>query len=628
MGKHERGTPKDIANRIKSKGLQKLRWFCQMCQKQCRDQNGFKCHLTSESHQRQLLLVAENTSSFLRQFSREFEANFMQILKTSFGTKRVRANEVYQEYIKDKGHVHMNSTVWHTLTGFVLYLGKSGKCKIDQNEKGWYIQYIDQEEVLRKAEEAKRMKAEKDDEERQQEMINAQVRRALEQQGEVYEPQATELIRSDDSEKITLNLNLDKKPTAEDLKRPVFSGVSVFEQIKMKKEEPATLEQQGEVYEPQATELIRSDDSEKITLNLNLDKKPTAEDLKRPVFSGVSVFEQIKMKKEEPASDEERPSSSRRDRSRDRDERRDRRDRDAKKEHRSRSRSRDKERDRGMKREHRSRSRSRERERDRQQKFMGSAFSQVVEKTDRRPSFKKDEKPKKSALDEIREQQEWFKEKKNRKDHWLHEGIIVKIITKKLGNDFYKAKGVVKTLIDDYTASVKLDDGTLVKLDQAHVETVIPNVGREMKIVNGAYRGCVAKLESVDQDAFCLNLRISEGPMNGRTIRVPYEDAKMAIEEVVIKGSLKLKKGDVFKKKKKKTVDPKMIDLTIKKDEQSGAVGKTKAEIAFEKRRQETMFERMQKKAAVSHRQRVEEFNKQMSELTEFNDIPKVSWTK
>ncbi|KAK6042419.1 hypothetical protein COOONC_20076 [Cooperia oncophora] len=156
------------------------------------------------------------------------------------------------------------------------------------------------------------MKAEKDDEERQQEMINAQVRRALEQQGEVYEPQATELIRSDENEKITLNLNLDKKPTVEDLKRPVFTG--------------------------------------------------------------VSVFDQIKTKKEEPASDEERPTTSRRDRSRDREERRDRRDRDAKKEHRSRSRSRDKERDRrdrDMKREHRSRSRSRERERDR---HTGSAF--------------------------------------------------------------------------------------------------------------------------------------------------------------------------------------------------------------------------------------------------------------
>ena len=33
MPKAERGTPKDIANRQKAKGLQKLRWYCQMCQK-------------------------------------------------------------------------------------------------------------------------------------------------------------------------------------------------------------------------------------------------------------------------------------------------------------------------------------------------------------------------------------------------------------------------------------------------------------------------------------------------------------------------------------------------------------------------------------------------------------------
>ena len=40
MGKDKGGflTPKAIANRIKAKGLQKLRWFCQMCQKQCRDE--------------------------------------------------------------------------------------------------------------------------------------------------------------------------------------------------------------------------------------------------------------------------------------------------------------------------------------------------------------------------------------------------------------------------------------------------------------------------------------------------------------------------------------------------------------------------------------------------------------
>lgn len=40
MGKEKPGflTAKAIGNRIKSKGLQKLRWYCQMCQKQCRDE--------------------------------------------------------------------------------------------------------------------------------------------------------------------------------------------------------------------------------------------------------------------------------------------------------------------------------------------------------------------------------------------------------------------------------------------------------------------------------------------------------------------------------------------------------------------------------------------------------------
>lgn len=43
MGKSDFLTPKAIANRIKSKGLQKLRWYCQMCQKQCRDEVSPPC---------------------------------------------------------------------------------------------------------------------------------------------------------------------------------------------------------------------------------------------------------------------------------------------------------------------------------------------------------------------------------------------------------------------------------------------------------------------------------------------------------------------------------------------------------------------------------------------------------
>ncbi|GMR33076.1 hypothetical protein PMAYCL1PPCAC_03271 [Pristionchus mayeri] len=95
----------------------------------------------------------------------------------------------------------------------------------------------------------------------------------------------------------------------------------------------------------------------------------------------------------------------------------------------------------------------------------------------------------------------------------------------------------------------------------------------------------------------------------------------------VVKGGLKLKKGDLFKKKKKQ-VDLTKVDITIKKDEQAPKTTKTKAELAFQKRQEATQFERLQKKSVMSHREKVEKFNQQMSELTEFNDIPKVSWTK
>ncbi|TKR95903.1 hypothetical protein L596_010008 [Steinernema carpocapsae] len=103
----------------------------------------------------------------------------------------------------------------------------------------------------------------------------------------------------------------------------------------------------------------------------------------------------------------------------------------------------------------------------------------------------------------------------------------------------------------------------------------------------------------------------------------------MSAKDEVIKGSLKLKKnnGSILKKKKKKpeTVDLRTMDISIKKEE---ARTLTKTELAFQKRQKESAVERLSKKAAVSHKERVDEFNKKMGELTEFYDIPKVSWTK
>ena len=115
-----------ISNRIKSKGLQKLRWFCQMCQKQCRDENGFKCHLNSESHKRQMEIFGQNADRVIEGYSEEFEADFMELMRRSHPRARVAAKNVYNEFIADKYHIHMNSTKWFTLTEFVKYLGKTG----------------------------------------------------------------------------------------------------------------------------------------------------------------------------------------------------------------------------------------------------------------------------------------------------------------------------------------------------------------------------------------------------------------------------------------------------------------------------------------------------------------------
>eukprot|EP00644_Phytophthora_capsici_P013387 jgi/Phyca11/8556/fgenesh1_pm.PHYCAscaffold_29_\ len=208
MGKHDFLTPKAIGIRMKAKGLQKLRWFCQVCQKQCRDENGFKCHTTSEAHQRQMLIVAANPNKFMSGYSEMFEEAFLENLRRRHGTKRMRATHVYNEYIADKLHVHMNATQWTTLGSFVQYLGRTGKCTVDETEKGWHIQYIDRDPkaIARREELEKKKKAELDHEERNRLFIERQLKIASEKEGAETQQRPTKLQRGEKGEKITMAL--------------------------------------------------------------------------------------------------------------------------------------------------------------------------------------------------------------------------------------------------------------------------------------------------------------------------------------------------------------------------------------------------------------------------------------
>ena len=95
-------SPKAVANRQKMKGLQKLKFYCQLCEKQCRDQNGFKQHCSSESHLRQVAVFGQNSGRFIRGYSEQFLSNFLDMMAVSHRNTRIKATVAYNEYIANK----------------------------------------------------------------------------------------------------------------------------------------------------------------------------------------------------------------------------------------------------------------------------------------------------------------------------------------------------------------------------------------------------------------------------------------------------------------------------------------------------------------------------------------------
>ena len=401
MPKAEKGTPKYLANKMKSKGLQKLRWYCQMCQKQCRDQNGFKCHTQSESHQRQLLIFAENPGKFLGSFSHEFERDFVHLLKRSHGTKRVKANRVYQEYIADKEHVHMNATKWETLTGFIHYLGRTGKVVVDESEEGWWITWVDRdpETIARQDAVAKKDKMAKDDEERLAQFIRQQVAKAAEVKSmfgdeDVVDNELAEFRRDNEDERLTLFLS----DTSAEKKHKV--DLSLGKSALLEAEEAAAREKKKKL------------------------KTREAEEQAEGKRKSLSALEEIMLE--------------------------------------------------GKKR----------------------STANEVAKVDGK------------------------KKSKELKDYWLKKDIVVKIVTKSLGEKYYKQKGHVKEVVDKYAAVVSLNGGGRIKLDQDHLETVVPAIGKKVVVVNGRFRGELGSLKSLDVDNFCAEVILDE---DGACTKLPYE---------------------------------------------------------------------------------------------------------
>uniref|UniRef100_A0AC35U2J9 C2H2-type domain-containing protein n=1 Tax=Rhabditophanes sp. KR3021 TaxID=114890 RepID=A0AC35U2J9_9BILA len=393
MGKAEKGNTSGKPNR--AKGLQKLKFFCQMCQKQCRDAHGFKCHLKSESHQRQLLLFSENTSSFMREFNTQFESAFIKILKSTFGTKRVRANDVYQEYIRDRSLIHMNATSWTTLTGFIHYLAKVGKAKVDENEKGWWIQYIDKAGELRKKEIIEKAKTDLNDEEIERQLFLKRADRT----------NCNEDIEDDEQIKAIKEFEKpDEGPLKFDIKLNLAPSTSKIEQAK-----PVV----GNVF-------LKSSAKR----SLDLDKEE------------IDHIQTQKSRYPKQGTNE--------------------------------------------------------------------SWGGKMEKED------------KKGVSEVGV-------KKRNIEQWIVKGIIVKINTRDLGSQFYKQKGEIIKINEKLEATIQLNDGETVLCPQNHLETVIPSIGKKMRVVSGPYRGKKGELRKLNEDEFNMELILLDG--SDKVIKLDYEDA-------------------------------------------------------------------------------------------------------
>jgi len=139
----------------------------------------------------------------------------------------------------------------------------------------------------------------------------------------------------------------------------------------------------------------------------------------------------------------------------------------------------------------------------------------------------------KTALEQIREDEERRKAKKLRRAVWLSEGIIVKIVSKRFGDKFYSQKGfITKVYPETAEAMIKmLKCGTTLKVDQERLETVIPSLGGPVMIVNGEMADSIGVLETVDKDEGVGTIKIKSGPNKGRIVKKLFDAFSKLHEE-------------------------------------------------------------------------------------------------
>lgn len=168
-----------------------------------------------------MLVLGEDPRKAFNEYSKQFQHDFIELLRTSHSTKPVQINHFYQEYIHNKEHVHMNATRWPSLTEFAKYLGREGICRVEEDEKGIHVAWIDNSPEALKRQDAirKKERMDKGDEEREQKQIEDQIKKA--QRARMEEAEGDDEARALKRENgQTISLNFGTKRKADEAKLP------------------------------------------------------------------------------------------------------------------------------------------------------------------------------------------------------------------------------------------------------------------------------------------------------------------------------------------------------------------------------------------------------------------------
>ena len=388
-------------------------------------------NIFSESHLRQMRLFAENPDQQIDEFSAEFERGFVEMLSYRHGTKRVLANRVYQEYIGDKHHIHMNATIWTSLTEICKYLGKEGKVTADETEKGWFIQYIDRDPRLlaKQAAMDQRKVVEYDQEERTKRAIELQIaacaeserKKKLENGDDENEQQVAvnEDLTREEGDKIEIAFGTKTGLFSKGIKRPLKSISFGFDKSSHSASEAEGKGEGGSEGGVDNKSSSRDSREEEPQSKRFL---PPSSSFSSSNSSTSSTFQTFLP----PSTSTSKPTSS-------------------------------------------------------------STSTHSSTSTSTSTSVQAARTVPMSAMEQIRMEEEKKKNTLKQKqkeavaentEYWLQPGIVVKILNKKVGNGkFYQRKAVVLEVIDKYVGELNvLECNTILRIDQEHLETVIPKV--------------------------------------------------------------------------------------------------------------------------------------------------------